>query len=95
LEIARETGKVRVQANAWCQLAVSLKNLGRKSEAIAAYQNARELYQAMGLDEKVQHCDDAIQHLEWMNLLDTAVRSLLRWIHRLWRWVRTFFRQGT
>ena len=92
LDIARETGEVRMQANAWCKLAVSLKNLGRNSEAIAAYQNARELYQAMGLDEKVEHCDNSIQPLVWMNLLDTAVRSLLRWVHRLWRWVSTFFR---
>lgn len=37
--------------------------LGKKSEAITAYRNARQLYQAMALDAKVQDCDNAIEAL--------------------------------
>jgi tetratricopeptide (TPR) repeat protein len=95
LEIARETGECSVQANAWCNLAIPLEKLGQKSEALTAYQNARELYQAMGLDEDVKRCDNAIQLLGRVYLLNTVVRSLLRWVHWLWRRVRAFFRQRT
>ncbi|WP_144054411.1 hypothetical protein [Pleurocapsa sp. PCC 7319] len=34
------------------------------SEAKTAYENARKLYQAMGLDKDVEDCDKAIQDLE-------------------------------
>jgi len=44
-------------------LGFALEEVGRNLEAIAAYQNARELYRAMELDEYVQQASDAIQRL--------------------------------
>ena len=35
----------------------------QKSAAIDAYRNARQLYQAMGLDADVQDCEEAIERL--------------------------------
>jgi hypothetical protein len=51
-----------------------LRKINRESEAIAAYQNARELYQSMGIDANVQNCDNAIQEIEksLVNTSDTA-----------------------
>jgi len=51
-----------------------LRNINREAEAIAAYQNARELYQSMGLDANVKNCDNAIQEIEksLVNTSDTA-----------------------
>jgi hypothetical protein len=40
------------------------KNLQQKSEAKTAYENARNLCQAIGLDKKVEDCDEEIQSLE-------------------------------
>ncbi len=75
-----------------------MAKLGRKSEAIAAYQNARALYQTMGLDADVQNADNAIQRLSkktniWMSSPKAIVAFLLRWVYRLWRLLHTFFRQ--
>jgi len=92
LDIARETGECFVPANAWYNSAISLEKLGRKSEALTAYQNARELYQEMGLDGSVKLCDNAIEALARVSLLSTVVRALLRWVHWLWRRVHAFFR---
>ncbi|WP_235018600.1 hypothetical protein, partial [Tolypothrix sp. NIES-4075] len=51
------------EATSWYNLGLSLKNLNRESDALGAYRNARELFQAMGLDANVQHCNDAIERL--------------------------------
>ncbi|HEY9612003.1 tetratricopeptide repeat protein, partial [Allocoleopsis sp.] len=63
IEIAEQIGDYRAQANAWFNLGNALAGLLAKSEAIKAYQNARTLVQAMGLDEYVQRANDAIQRL--------------------------------
>ena len=52
------------EANTWFNLGNSWQNLQQKSKAKTAYENARKLYQAMGLDKKVAECDEAIQSLE-------------------------------
>ena len=64
LEISQQIGTHDVEAESWFNLGDTRKNLQQKSEAKTAYENARELYQAMGLDKKVEECDKAIQDLE-------------------------------
>jgi tetratricopeptide (TPR) repeat protein len=64
LAIKREIGDKQGEANTWFNLGNTRKNLQQKSEAKTAYENARNLYQAMGLDKKVEDCDKAIQSLE-------------------------------
>ncbi len=84
LTIQEEIGDRYGEAASWFNSGNALAKLGQKSEAIAAYQNARELYQAMGLDAKVQDCNNKIQRLEGAgkgNLFQTAVRWLLPWVH--------------
>ena len=63
LEITRDIGDRFGEANVWFNLGVALKKVNQKSEAIDAYRNARQLYEAMGLDAKVQDCDEAIERL--------------------------------
>ncbi|VEP14915.1 hypothetical protein H1P_2970012 [Hyella patelloides LEGE 07179] len=64
LEIQQEIGDKRGESDSWFNLGNSRKNLQQKSEAKTAYENARKLYQAMKLDQKVEKCDEAIQNLE-------------------------------
>ncbi|MEO0015203.1 MAG: hypothetical protein RLZZ535_3592, partial [Cyanobacteriota bacterium] len=63
LEIAQEIGDRHGEANTWFNLGLTRKNLQQKAEAKTAYENARSLYQAMGLDKRVKDCDQAIQSL--------------------------------
>ena len=63
LEIKREIGDRYGEANTWFNLGNTRKNLQQKSEAKTAYENARNLYQAMRLDKEVEDCDKAIQDL--------------------------------
>ncbi|MBD1942704.1 tetratricopeptide repeat protein [Coleofasciculus sp. FACHB-712] len=98
LAIKREIGDRNGEATALFNLGNTLAKLGRKSEALAAYQNARDLYQAMGLDADVQNAENAIQSLFrktniWMSLPKAIVGFLLRWVNRLWRLLHTFLRQ--
>ena len=64
LELFREIGARHGEAKAWFKLANTWKNLPQNSEAKAAYENARKLYQAMELDKDVEKCDEAIQSLQ-------------------------------
>jgi tetratricopeptide (TPR) repeat protein len=64
LEIKQEIGDRYGEAKTWFNLGITRKNLQQKSEAKTAYGNARNLYQAMGLDKKVEDCNEAIQSLE-------------------------------
>ncbi len=48
----------------------------QKSEAIDAYGNARQLYEAMELKAKVQDCDEAIERLS---------KGFGNWLRRLLR----------
>ena len=45
-------------------LGLTYKKLQQKSEAKAAYKNARRLYQSMGLNEYIELCDQGIANLE-------------------------------
>lgn len=98
IDIAREIGSRRGTAISLFNLGDTLAKLNRKSEAIAAYQNARELYQAIGLNVNVQNCGDAIERLSrksrpWLSLPKTVASFLLRWVHRLWQVVAARFRR--
>ena len=63
LEIKRAMGDRHGEANSWFNLGLALENVKQKSAAIEAYGNARQLYEAMGLDAYVQKGDVAIDHL--------------------------------
>ncbi|MEH2310182.1 MAG: tetratricopeptide repeat protein [Nostoc sp.] len=93
LEIKREIGDIRGEAIAWFNLGLSLENLNRESDALGAYHNARELYQAMGLDANVQDCNNTIERLSQLNMPVVSRRGFWVWLRRLWRWVRSWFRQ--
>ena len=64
LAITQEIGDRNTEADTWFDLADTRKNLQQKSEAKEAYENSRKLYQAMGLDKKVEKCDEAIATIE-------------------------------
>ena len=64
LQIQQEIGDRHGEAITWFNLGDTRQNLQQKSEAKTAYENARDLYQAMGLDKKVEDCNKAIQSLE-------------------------------
>ncbi|MDZ7960572.1 MAG: hypothetical protein RMY34_22270 [Aulosira sp. DedQUE10] len=63
MEISKKIGDIRGEANTWFNLGLALKNVNRELDVLGAYRNARELCQAMGLDAKVQDCNDRIEHL--------------------------------
>ncbi|MEH2163811.1 MAG: tetratricopeptide repeat protein [Nostoc sp.] len=93
LEIKRDIGDRNGEAIAWFNLGLSLKNVNRESDALGAYRNARELCQAMGLDAKVQDCNNAIERLSQPKTLIVPRRAFWAWLRRLWRWVRAWFRR--
>jgi hypothetical protein len=93
LDIAREIGDIRGEAIAWFNLGLSLENLNREADALGAYRNARELYQTMGLDAKVQDCNNAIERLSQPKKPVIFRRGFWGWLRRLWLWVRAWFRQ--
>ncbi|MBD2186056.1 tetratricopeptide repeat protein [Aerosakkonema funiforme] len=102
LEIAREIGDRFGEGNAWFNLGISLEKENRKLDAIGAFRNSRQLYQAMELNTKVQECDNAIQRIEVnsvapsnpnKNWLKTAINFLWRWCINLWQFVRAQFRR--
>jgi tetratricopeptide (TPR) repeat protein len=64
LEIVQEIGDRKGEANNWFNLGNTWKNLQQNSEAKTAYENARNLYQTMGLDKQAEDCNEAIQSLE-------------------------------
>ena len=80
LVIARDIGDSNTEAIAWFYLGSSLKELNRKSDALSAFRNSRELFQAMGLDDKVQSCDNAIEYLSQ------------RGLGKLWYWIKKLLR---
>lgn len=64
IEVAHQSGKRQFEANGWFNLGLTLEQLvGQESEAMLAYENARKLFQEMGLDACIENCNDAIQHL--------------------------------
>ncbi|WP_298909346.1 hypothetical protein [uncultured Nostoc sp.] len=64
-----------------------------ESDALGTYRNARELCQAMGLDTEVQDCNNAIERLSQLKTPVVSRRGFWVWLRRLWRWVRSWFRQ--
>ncbi|WP_242051702.1 hypothetical protein [Nostoc sp. FACHB-280] len=93
MEISREIGDIRGEANAWYNLGLSLENVNRESDALGAYRNARELYQKMGLDADVQDCNDRIERLSQPQTPVVSRRGFWAWLRRLWRWLRSWLRQ--
>ena len=63
LHIAREINNRSGEALAWFNLGLALEKVKQKSEAIDAYRNARQLYEAMEINAKVQDCNEAIKRL--------------------------------
>ncbi|MDJ0601822.1 MAG: tetratricopeptide repeat protein [Crocosphaera sp.] len=63
LAITREIGDRYGEANTWLNLGLSFQNIQRNNEAIKAFQNAHQLYQDMGLNQMVEHCDNEINKL--------------------------------
>ncbi|MCC5641639.1 tetratricopeptide repeat protein [Nostoc sp. CHAB 5824] len=94
LEITREIGNISGEAIVWLNLGEALENLNRESDALGAYCNARELFQAMGLDDKVQYCNNAIERLSQPKTPVVSRRGFWAWLRRLWRWVLSWFRRS-
>ncbi len=63
LTIAQEIGDRASEAIAWFNLGTTQAKLKQSSQAIQSYENARSLYQQMGLEGDVQDCDQRIQQL--------------------------------
>jgi tetratricopeptide (TPR) repeat protein len=64
LAIKREIGDRGGEAKTWFNLGLIYYKLDHISEAKEAYRQSRELFQALGLAEDIQDCDDKIQQLQ-------------------------------
>lgn len=64
LEIRRKIGDQSGEADLLLMMADSLAKLNHTWEALQHYQQARQIYQELGLDFKVEECDIAIYNLE-------------------------------
>jgi tetratricopeptide (TPR) repeat protein len=93
LEISREIGDIRGEADSWFNLGLALENFNRESDALGAYRNARELCQKMGLNANVQACNDAIERLSQPQTPVVTRRGFWAWLRRLWRWLHSWFRR--
>ena len=93
MDIKREIGDVRGEANAWFNLGLSLEKVDREQDALGAYRNARELFQTMGLDTDVQDCNNAIEGLSQPKKPVVSQRGFWGWLRRFWRWLRGWFRR--
>ncbi|TFI55297.1 tetratricopeptide repeat protein [Mastigocladus laminosus UU774] len=94
LDITTQIGDVSGQANSWFNLGLVLEKVNRQSDAMGAYRNACELYQAMGLDADVQDCNNAINRLSHpLAPVVASLRGFWGWLSRLWRWVRSWLRR--
>ncbi|WP_449421005.1 tetratricopeptide repeat protein [Phormidium nigroviride] len=94
LEIVREIGDRRGEANAWFNLGNTLARVDRKLEAITAYENARNLFEVMGLDKDVEDCDNSIRDIgmkvvvepqRYLELPGTPARRKGRKFSRKWQ----------
>lgn len=65
-----------------------LEHLKRESDAVSAYRNARELYQAMKLGPKTQMCDREIEGLSPSQILTKTRRGFWQWLSSLWYWLK-------
>ena len=82
--IAREIGDRNGEGTAWFNLGLSLEKINRESEALGAYRNARELCQAIGLDAKVQDCNNAIERLSQQDAPVAPKQGFWGWLSNLW-----------
>ncbi|MCX7594285.1 MAG: hypothetical protein N2235_11065 [Fischerella sp.] len=59
---------------------------------MGTYGKARQLYQAMGLDAKVQDCNNAIERLSQPPApVVTSRHEFCGWLSRSWRWICSWF----
>ncbi|WP_375467948.1 tetratricopeptide repeat protein [uncultured Nostoc sp.] len=93
LEIKKEIRDRNGEAIAWFNLAQALENIHRELDALGAYHNARELFQAIGIDANVELCNNAIERLSQPQTPVVSRRDFWRSLRRLWRWVRSWFRR--
>ncbi|OKH30885.1 hypothetical protein NIES2119_29885 [[Phormidium ambiguum] IAM M-71] len=63
LVISAEIEDRRGEATAWFNLGYTLATVDRKWEAVKAFEKAHNLYQAIGLKDKVEKCDSFIQQV--------------------------------
>ncbi|MDJ0737152.1 MAG: tetratricopeptide repeat protein [Nostocaceae cyanobacterium] len=63
IKIAQEIGHYHAQANAWTNLGHAFAALQEKSQAMKAFQNAYNIFQAMGLNEYAQRIKKIIEEL--------------------------------
>lgn len=92
LKISREIGYKQGEANALSNLGEVLEKLGQAAEAKASYQQARELYAAMGVQD--DRCKGRLQQLETVPRKRSWVQRFVAWLwrqyQRLWLWVNRF-----
>ncbi|MFN6571582.1 tetratricopeptide repeat protein [Dendronalium sp. ChiSLP03b] len=93
LTLAIKIGDAYGEANAWLNLGGALQNVNRKSDALGAYRNARELFQAIGIDTNVQLCNNAIERLSQPQTPVVSHRGFWGWLRRLWRWVHAWVKR--
>jgi hypothetical protein len=93
LDIKKEIGDIRGEATVWFNLGLSLEKVDREQDALGAYRNARELYQTMGLDDKVQNCNNAIEDLSQPQKPVVSRTRFWGWLRRFWGWLRGWFRR--
>jgi tetratricopeptide (TPR) repeat protein len=94
LDIVREIGDRRGEANAWFNLGLGLKELQREADALGAFRNAHQLYQAMELDSYVQDCDNEINALSAPispSPPPTPWEKIRQTLRRFWRWLSHLF----
>jgi tetratricopeptide (TPR) repeat protein len=93
LNIAREIGDRRGEANSWYNSGLALEKLARRSDAIGAYRYAKECYQSIELAAEVQDCSDAINRLSQEPVIERQPKSDKRWLNRFGRWFNQFWHQ--
>ncbi|MGF1461020.1 MAG: tetratricopeptide repeat protein [Leptolyngbyaceae cyanobacterium] len=64
LEIAREIGDRRGEANALFNKAIALNQLGKKKDVQSHYEAAKAIFSDLGLQDLVERCETAIQALD-------------------------------
>ncbi|MBD2484387.1 tetratricopeptide repeat protein [Planktothrix sp. FACHB-1365] len=91
LTIATEIKSPQYQAEIWFNFGKTLTKLNRIPDAIGAYRNARQFYQQMQLDHKIQECDRALEQLETPPIppSPTLWQKIRRWFSQ----IKQFFRQ--
>jgi tetratricopeptide (TPR) repeat protein len=85
LLIRSKIGDCEGQANAYFNLGLTLERMNRKSQAMDAYCNARQLYQLKELDTSVQDCNDAIELLSQNAALKPSCSWYRQLLSRFWQ----------